>query len=70
MTEPGDTVAGVDWKAYEAEAVAAYEAASTLDELSEVNVGFLGRRADLPQALRQVRDRETGKALNELRAKL
>jgi phenylalanyl-tRNA synthetase alpha chain len=70
MTEPGDTVAEVDWKAYEAEAIAAYEAASTLDELNDVNVRFLGRRADLPQSLRQVRDRETGKALNELRTRL
>ena len=70
MTEPRDTVADVDWKAYEAEAIAAYEAASTLDELNDVNVRFLGRRADLPQALRQVRDRDTGKTLNELRAKL
>ena len=70
MTEPGDTVAAVDWKAYEAEALAAYEAASTLDELNDVNVRFLGRRADLPQALRQVRDRETGKTLNELRTTL
>ena len=67
MSEPRDTVAPVDWKAYEAEALAAYESASTLDELNDVNVRFLGRRADLPQALRQVRDRETGKTLNELR---
>jgi len=70
MTEPGDTVADVDWQAYEAEAIAAYESASTLDELNDVNVRFLGRRAELPQALRQVRDRETGKTLNELRTKL
>ena len=70
MTEPGDTVADVDWQAYEAEAIAAYEAASTLDELNDVNVRFLGRRADLPQALRQVRNRETGKTLNDLRGRL
>src|SRR2546425_738409 len=70
MTEPGDTVARVDWKAYEAEALTAYESASTLEELSDVNVRFLGRSAELPQALRQVRDRETGQALNELRSRL
>lgn len=60
----------MDWKAYEAEALAAYESASTLEELNDVNVRFLGRRAALPQALRQVRDRETGRTLNELRSRL
>jgi phenylalanyl-tRNA synthetase alpha chain len=70
MTEPRGTVADVDWKAYEAEALAAYESASTLEELNDVNVRFLGRRAELPLALRQVRDRETGRALNELRSRL
>jgi phenylalanyl-tRNA synthetase alpha chain len=33
-------------------------------------VRFLGRNAELPQALRQVRDRETGMRLNALRAAL
>ena len=31
---------------------------------------FLGRSAELPQALRQVRDRETGQTLNALRGRL
>ncbi|MGH2921914.1 MAG: phenylalanine--tRNA ligase subunit alpha [Gaiellaceae bacterium] len=70
MTEPRDTVGAVDWSGYEAEALAAYKSASTVEELNDVNVRFLGRRAPLPQALRQVRDRETGKALNDLRARL
>ena len=65
-----DSVAAVDWTAYETEALAAYQAASTADELADVNVRYLGRKAPLPQALRGVRDRETGLTLNTLRAKL
>ena len=40
------------------------------DELADVNVRYLGRKAPLPQALRGVRDRETGLTLNSLRAAL
>ena len=65
-----DSVAAVDWTAYQTEALAAYQAASTADELADVNVRFLGRKAPLPQALRGVRDRETGLTLNTLRAAL
>ena len=35
-----------------------------------MRVRFLGRSAELPQALRQVRDRETGQTLNALRGRL
>lgn len=60
----------MDWTAYEAQALAAYHAAATLEELSEVNVRYRGRKAALPQALRAVRDRETGSTLNSLKARL
>jgi len=60
----------MDWEAYEKDALAAYGAASTADELAAANVRFLGRSAELPQALRAVRDRETGIALNTLRSAL
>jgi phenylalanyl-tRNA synthetase alpha chain len=65
-----DSVAAVDWTAYETEALAAYGAAASAEELADVNVRYLGRKAPLPQALRGVRDRETGLTLNTLRAAL
>lgn len=60
----------MDPKALETEALGAIAAATGLPELEELRVRFLGRKADLPQALRAVRDRETGMALNELRERL
>lgn len=54
----------------EDEALSAIAAASTLPEIDEVRVRYLGRNAVLPQALRQVRDRETGQRLNALRTRL
>jgi phenylalanyl-tRNA synthetase alpha chain len=54
----------------EQEAVAAIEAAATAAEVEELRIRFLGRKAELPQALRGVRDRETGMALNALRERL
>ena len=65
-----DSVAAVDWTAYETEALAAYGAASSADELADVNIRYLGRKAPLPQALRGVRDPESGQTLNTLRATL
>ena len=52
-----DTVAAVNWDDYANEAVRAFAAASSADELAEAQVRYLGRRAELPQALRGVRDR-------------
>src|SRR5438552_17676937 len=49
------------------EAVAAVERASSPAELDEVRVRYLGRKSDLKLALRGVRDRETGMALNAVR---
>jgi phenylalanyl-tRNA synthetase alpha chain len=60
----------MDAQALEAEALAAVAAASTSDEIEEAQVRYLGRKSALKQALREVRDRETGIALNTLRARL
>jgi phenylalanyl-tRNA synthetase alpha chain len=57
----------VDWEAHCREAVAAYDAAMTTAELEEAHVRYLGRKAALPQALRGVRDRESGMTLNAVR---
>src|SRR5919109_2406090 len=60
----------MDPKALESEAVSAIRAASTLDELDEARVRYLGRKSELKQALRDVRDPETGRVLNTLREAL
>jgi phenylalanyl-tRNA synthetase alpha chain len=57
----------VDAKALEKEALAAIEQARTTAELDEARVRYLGRKSDLKQALREVRDRETGIGLNAAR---
>jgi phenylalanyl-tRNA synthetase alpha subunit len=57
----------VDAEALQREALSAIEAASTADELEELRVRYLGRKSDLAQALRGVRDRETGMLLNGVR---
>jgi phenylalanyl-tRNA synthetase alpha chain len=60
----------VDAKALEETALAATAAASSADEIEHVRVEFLGRKSELKLALREVRDRETGMALNALRERL
>jgi phenylalanyl-tRNA synthetase alpha chain len=70
MEKTSAKVAAVDWEAYERAAVEAFAAAHDAEELSAVHVEYLGRRAALPQALREVRDRETGQTLNGLRTRL
>ena len=67
MSQPGDTVAPVDAEALQREALSAIEAVSTSTELDELRIRYLGRRSELKQALRHVRDRETGMALNAAR---
>src|SRR5919202_4818273 len=57
-------------QALEREAQSAIAGASTAAELDEVRVRYLGRKSELKQALRAVRDRETGMALNALRERL
>ena len=60
----------MDWKAYESDATAALEGASTSEEVEGVSVSYLGRSSQLKQALRDVRDRETGMRLNAIRSAL
>ncbi len=67
MADRPDTVAAVDSQALTQEALAAVAAASTLSALDEVRVRYLGRKSELKLALRDVRDRESGMALNAAR---
>jgi len=67
LSREGDTVAPVDAEALQREALSAIEAASTADELEELRLRYLGRSSELKLALREVRDRETGMALNAAR---
>jgi phenylalanyl-tRNA synthetase alpha chain len=57
----------VDPAALQEEALRAIAAAPTLDGLDELRVRYLGRKSELKLALREVRDRETGMALNVAR---
>ena len=57
----------MDAKALETEALAAIASASTLDQLDTARVRYLGRKGELKQALRDIRDRETGMTLNAVR---
>lgn len=61
-----DSLAAVDWAAYEQEALSAISDG----DLEEARVRYLGRRSELAQALRGVRDRESGMLLNGVRTKL
>ena len=70
MEKRSVTVAAVDVEALEREAKSASAAASTVDELGGVRTQFLGRKSDLKQALRNVRDRETGITLNAVRERI
>ena len=65
-----DSLAAVDWPAYETEALAAFGSAPSEQELDDARVKYLGRKAELAQALRGVRDRESGMLLNGIRSKL
>ena len=65
-----DTVAAMDWQEHETEALSAIAGAQNLAELDEVRVRYLGRKSGLAQALRAVRDRESGMTLNTLRGRL
>jgi phenylalanyl-tRNA synthetase alpha chain len=60
----------VDAQALENAALAAVDAAASVDEIEHVRVEYLGRKSELKLALREVRDRETGIALNALREKV
>ena len=55
---------------YERDAFEALKGASTSEEVESVSVSYLGRSSQLKQALRDVRDRETGMRLNAIRQTL
>src|ERR671919_164458 len=60
----------MDANALENEARSAIASASTLEELDEARVRYLGRKSELKQALRNVRDPESGRVLNTLRERI
>jgi phenylalanyl-tRNA synthetase alpha chain len=68
-TDPA-TVAAVDPETLEKGALVALAGAASVEELERVRVEYLGRKSELKLALREVRDRETGMALNALRERL
>jgi phenylalanyl-tRNA synthetase alpha chain len=59
-----------DSETYERDALQALNGASTSEEVERVSVSYLGRKSELKQALREVRDRETGMRLNAVREAL
>jgi phenylalanyl-tRNA synthetase alpha chain len=63
-------VDAVDAQALETAALAAVAGAATADEIERVRVEYLGRKSELKLALREVRDRETGMALNTVRERI
>jgi phenylalanyl-tRNA synthetase alpha chain len=65
-----DSLAAVNWPAYEESALAEVAKAASEDELNDVRVKVVGRKSELAQALRGVRDRDTGMLLNGIRARL
>jgi phenylalanyl-tRNA synthetase alpha chain len=60
----------VDVQGLKNEAQSAIAGASTLEELDDARVRYLGRKSALKQALREVRDPESGRVLNDLREAL
>ena len=60
----------MDWEQYESDAQHAVAGARTPQELDEARVRYTGRRSELAQALRGVRDRESGMLLNGIRERL
>jgi phenylalanyl-tRNA synthetase alpha chain len=57
----------VDPTTLQREALAAVASASSVAELDDARVRYLGRKSELKLALREIRDRETGMALNAAR---
>ena len=60
----------MDAATLEAEALAAIAAAQSTEALEALRIELLGRKSELKQALREVRDRDTGMALNTVRERL
>ena len=70
MSKRSVTVAAVDAEAIERDALGAIASASTSPALDDARVRYLGRKSELKQALRGVRDRETGQRLNAVRERI
>jgi phenylalanyl-tRNA synthetase alpha chain len=60
----------MDVEALQERALAAVAAAATTAEIEALRVEYLGRKSALKLALREVRDRETGMALNAARGRI
>src|SRR3954471_13060820 len=60
----------MDAERLQTEALSAILGAHTPAELEELRIRYLGRQSELKLALREVRGRETGQALNALREQL
>jgi phenylalanyl-tRNA synthetase alpha chain len=60
----------MDAAALEREGLAAAAAAASTADIETVRVEYLGRKSAIKQALRDVRDRETGMSLNAVRERL
>ena len=60
----------MDVEALERAALTAVAAAASSDEIEAVRVEYLGRKSALPLALREVRDAETGRTLNEAKRRI
>ena len=58
----------MDVQALEQDALAAVAAATSTEDIGQVRIELLGRKSELKLALREVRDREAGMALNALKA--
>ena len=58
------------WDVYADNALRSFAEATTPGELSDAHTAWLGRKSDLKVGLRNVRDRETGMALNAVRERL
>ena len=70
MSKRSVTVAAVEVEVLERDAQDAIAAAPTRAALDDARVRYLGRKSDLKLALRSVRDRESGMALNAARERL
>ncbi|MDX6388202.1 MAG: phenylalanyl-tRNA synthetase alpha chain [Gaiellaceae bacterium] len=60
----------MNWEEYTSTALSSFADAATAEELATAHTAWLGRKSALKTALREVRDRETGMALNAVRTRL
>src|SRR2546428_6343167 len=60
----------MNWEEYASNALKSFAEVTTAGELAEAHTAWLGRESELKVGLRDVRDRETGMALNAVRERL